>query len=455
MSIKKFFSLILLAFVAVAGTAQTPEAILQSLEKYPNHALATGSTYPSIPLGEIATAPEGFEPFYFSLVGRHGSRYERSDNRFDKICSIFHKADSLGILTPKGKLLKSHLDEILDAQKGRDGELTALGYNQWLGIGQRAAKNFGAIFNRGSVDAKSSTSLRCVLSMTAFNQSLKGYNPNLYIFQDASKKDLWFIRPLADNPNNPKEMDVIHEAYNKSINWSAERSKWAKGLDFSSFLSKITTNKELLLKKCGGKYQHRIARYTFNTLLFGENFEKGNRELLSQLFTPEELRNIYVYNTSHWLYNVVGRGNEVVEMKASFMRPLIEDILDRANEAIDGKNPNVANLRFTHDSYVAPLLSVMGYDGCTPQFNQDLEVATTSFNFGTVVPMAANLQIILYRNKEGKIFVRSLVNERDAYLPIKCATAPFYPWSDFCKHIQKNMKELDKSQQRVFKKYRY
>jgi hypothetical protein len=67
--------------------------------------------------------------------------------------------------------------------------------------------------------------------------------------------------------------------------------------------------------------------------------------------------------------------------------------------------------------------------------------------------MAANLQIVLYRNKKGEVLVRSLLNERDAYLPIKCKTAPFYPWSDFCNHINNNMNYLDGVQKRVLQKH--
>ena len=84
---KRFFFLITALAAVVIATAQTPDAVRESIRKYPNLALPTYSTYPSIPLGEIATAPEGFEPFYFSLVGRHGSRYDQSGKSFRKALS--------------------------------------------------------------------------------------------------------------------------------------------------------------------------------------------------------------------------------------------------------------------------------------------------------------------------------------------------------------------------------
>ena len=450
---KRFFLLLSALAAVVIATAQSPEAVLESIRKNPNLALPTYSTYPSIPLGEIAAAPEGFEPFYFTLVGRHGSRYDRSERHFKSILSVYRKADSLGILTEQGKHLYAHIAEIEAAQEGRSGELSELGYNQWLGIAHRAYKNFAPIFAEGSIEGKSSTSLRCLLSLVAFNQGIKEHSPQLAIYQQARKSELAIVRPLYDNPNTPELARKIHKECGEKGEWNKNLSVWVKESDASSFLSKVTTDRKRLIKECGGKSYFNVLRYSFRALLFGENFELGDRKLLTELFTPEEMYRIYVHQTAKWVNTSVGRGKDEVEMYSSFMRPMVDDIVDKCNAAIEGKNPHKANLRFTHDSYVGPLLSVMGYEGCVPQYNTDIELATTSFNFGTVVPMAANLQIVLYRNKRGEVLVRSLVNERDAYLPIKCATAPFYPWKAFCKHLEENFKELEKVQKKVLKQY--
>lgn len=450
---KRFFLLLSALAAVVIATAQTPEAVRESISKYPNLALPTYSTYPSVPLGEIEAAPEGFEPFYFTLVGRHGSRYDQSERRFKSILSVYRKADSLGILTEQGKHLYAHIAEIEAAQEGRSGELSELGYNQWLGIAHRAYKNFAPVFAEGSIEGKSSTSLRCLLSLVAFNQGIKEHSPQLAIYQQARKSELAIVRPLYDNPNTPELARKIHKECGEKGEWNKNLSVWVKESDASSFLSKVTTDRKRLIKECGGKSYFNVLRYSFRALLFGENFELGDRKLLTELFTPEEMYRIYVHQTAKWVNTSVGRGKDEVEMYSSFMRPMVDDIVAKCNAAIEGKNPHKANLRFTHDSYVGPLLSVMGYEGCVPQYNTDIELATTSFNFGTVVPMAANLQIVLYRNKRGEVLVRSLVNERDAYLPIKCATAPFYPWKAFCKHLEENFKELEKVQKKVLKQY--
>lgn len=447
---KRCFTLLFSLLLAVFAFAQSPEAIRKSLSENPNIAYPVYSTYPSIPLGEIAPTPEGFEPFYFSLVGRHGSRYEKSGSRFDKVSATLNKAHELGILTKDGELLRERVNAIATAQKGHDGELAHIGVEQWRAIAQRAYSRFSKVFDGGSIEGKSSTSLRCIFSMATFNDAIKEKNPKIAVHQQARASEQYIVRPISKYPMS-KEIEEALKEYEKDNEMNKVRRAWERSYDASKFLSKITTDSRRLLVECGGKRDERIMRYSYITLLFGENFGLGDRELLKRLFTVDDLYYIYVYQTSAWTNKSMGRGNEYVEVHQLYSKAMISDIIDKCNEAINGTNPHSANLRFSHDTQIGPFLSAMGYEGCAPQWSDDIETMTTSFNLGAVLPMATNLQIILYRNKAGKVFVRSLLNERDATLPIKCKTAPFYPWSTFCKYVAGNLDLLKKSEERVLK----
>ena len=449
---RSFLTSILAVVFALSVSAQNPDAVRKSLESYPNLANPVASTYPSIPLGEIASTPEEFEPFYFTMVGRHGSRYEQDNKRFAELRAMLDKAYELGILTKDGEVLRTRATAIHKAQEGHDGELSELGVEQWRGIAHRAYNNFGKVFDQGSIEAKSSTSLRCVLSMAAFNDAIKEKNPTIKVKQQARKSELWIVRPLANNPAVSKRTKELCAEYHKQGEWNKARKEWEQAYDGSAFLAKITTDSKRFIDECNGKSSGRVVRHAFISLLFGENFGLGDRELINRLFSIDDLYYVYVYMTSHWVNFTIGRGNEFVEARQSHMEVMVEDILDKCNAAIKGVNPNSANLRFTHDSYVGPLLSVIGYDGCVPQWNENIELAATSFNHGTNVPMAANLQIVLYRNKAGKVYVRSLINERDATLPIKCKTGVFYPWEVFEKYVSNNLKMLKKSEESILKR---
>ena len=433
-------------------SAQTPEAVRESIRKYPNLSVPTFSTYPCMPLEKVADAPKGFEPFYFSIVSRHGSRYEQHDKYFRRIVGIFHKADSLGILTAEGKRIHQKLVEILNIQKGRDGELTSLGYEQLRLIGNRAYKNFPQIFSgECSIDGRSSTSHRCVFSMVAFVQGLKENNPAIKVDQRASRSELPTIRPLVDNKErSPQYFQDYHKAYYNKGNFK-ELKEWEREQRTPDFMSKITTDRERLLKECGGRYDFSVMHNTLKTLLFASNFSVDCSELIERNFTLDELYMTYISAAYKWVCNSASVGHEIVETRMSCMRPLVEDIFARANAAIKGENPNVADLRFTHDSYVVPLQSYMGYENSCGVYDVDIEKAATSLALAPMIPMGANVQFILYRNKAGKVLVRTLVNERDATLPIKCKTAPFYEWDDFCEFVTKRMDKIDVTRDKVLK----
>ena len=207
---KRFITLALSLLVAVTLSAQSPEAVLKSIEQYPNRAVTIGSTYPSVPLGEVANAPKGFKPFYFSMVGRHGSRYEIPQHlTCREAIQILDKADNLGILTEEGKALHKQIGAIWKVQQQNYGELSAVGVRQWEGIATRAYNRFGEIFRSGEIEAKSSTTMRCVLSMVSFNQAIKGLYPKANIHQNSRKVELGILRPFANNKSTSKELKEL------------------------------------------------------------------------------------------------------------------------------------------------------------------------------------------------------------------------------------------------------
>ena len=178
---KRFITLTLSLLVSLTVFAQSPKEVLESIRKYPNLSHAIASPYPGAPVDKMADAPKGFKPFYFSLTGRHGSRYELKKNGFNSVCTILNKAHDMGILTKDGELFYDQAKRIAKAQEGHDGELSSVGIEQWHNIAERAYKNFGKVFKSGSIEAKSSTSLRCVFSMVSFNNAIKGKVPSIKI----------------------------------------------------------------------------------------------------------------------------------------------------------------------------------------------------------------------------------------------------------------------------------
>ena len=165
---RKLLTTIIALAVATIALAQSPEAIRKMIRENSNFSIPTITTYQNVPIEKIAPSPKGYKLFYYSLTGRHGSRYELKDSTFVYTCDIFNRAAKLGILTEEGERVRKILNRATAEQRGKGGELTSLGQVQWRGIGRRAYQNFGALFDTGSIEAKSSTKMRCVFSMVSF-----------------------------------------------------------------------------------------------------------------------------------------------------------------------------------------------------------------------------------------------------------------------------------------------
>lgn len=449
--------IILLATALAAtltATAQTPDAIRQMIRRNANFAEPTVMPYENIERGELSKAPRGYKPFYFTMTSRHGSRYEQHDEAFTSTMEIYDRAAKLGILTPQGEEIRQILNRATADQVGKAGELTALGQKQLRDIGRRAYKNFGEVFRSGALEGKSSVYLRCIFSMVAFIDGLKEKHPTLQADIEARESNMKLMRPLMQHPNSPKYVSDYCRNNSNHGAWKKRSKAWADKQDISSMLSKVVTRPERLVEECGAASLFEFANDTHHLLLFAQNLGFDTQELLERTFTLDERYAFYIVKTLRWLHWTAGVGHPIVETFASYIRPLAEDIIEKAQEAVDGTNPYVANVRFTHDSFLAPLLTVFGYKDLVPQYSDDWERAATSVPFSTVIPMGANLQMVLYRNKAGEVLVRSLMNENDVYLPIDSPTAPFYKWEDMKKLAYDNLAKLDATRERMLPEIR-
>ena len=361
---------------------------------------------------------------------------------------MLEKADSLNLLTEVGKQALGYVREAYAKQQGNNGQLSALGAKQLREMGARTAQRFPEIFkNGGLLHARSSDRQRCKDSRENFVKSLCEAYPTLKVENSSTEQDMFILRPLQrySTPLYTKEMVEAYDKHAKRGEWRAVRREWGNKQDFTSALRVITHSPEQFLaatKTHSFHFMHRL----FCILHFALNFEVGSDEFLSSIYTDEQRYAMYIFSTYANVSYYGSVGHPYMDLRQACMRPLIEDIIAYGDKAIKGENgETVAHLRFSHDSYFIPLIIALGYEGYTPRYMaNDVEGAATSINYSMLVPMGASFQMVFYRNKRGNVLVRTLINERDATLPIKSATAPFYRWEDMCKLFQKRMAEFDK-----------
>ena len=209
-----------LAF-AMPMTAQTPQ------EDFKRDITLSGSNYVAYrgPQKQLTPAPKGYKPFYLSHYGRHGSRFMIGKKAYDVPYFSLLKAKQEGKLTAKGEETLAKVKMIREEAKGRDGELTPLGALQHQGITRRMMERFPEIFaGNTNIEARSTTVIRCILSMENGLQQMLRMNPKLHIFHDASEHDMYYMNlgdRHLDSLKNCVGIKVVQQEFaQKHINCS-------------------------------------------------------------------------------------------------------------------------------------------------------------------------------------------------------------------------------------------
>lgn len=161
-----------------------------------NNIAVTGGVYYAYPVPQKAQtkAPKGYEPFYISHFGRHGSRWLINDEEYSSILKVFAKAHEAGTLTPLGENVRHRLDIVWADAEGHGGDLSPVGVDQQRGIAERMFHSFPEVFKgKPEISARATLVIRCVLSMDAFCERLKEFNPQLRIERESSQKYMNYL----------------------------------------------------------------------------------------------------------------------------------------------------------------------------------------------------------------------------------------------------------------------
>ena len=110
-------------------------------------------------------------------------------------------------------------------------------------------------------------------------------------------------------------------------------------------------------------------------------------------------------------------------------RKLLKNIIESTDTAILSRKPSV-NLRYGHDGILINLITLMEIDDFGQQFNSIEEAEDAGVRSFDLIPMAGNIQLVFYRNADGDVLVKCLLNEQERRLPAKPVSGPFYRWSD-------------------------
>lgn len=419
----------LLAAVLIAVSAPVTNAQPYKLSFQENRERAAGiyHYYEYVPSPQTP-APKGFKPFYISHYGRHGSRYHSGAGYFGPALKGLDTCRADGLLSPEGERLWQQLDTLFGEHQGMFGMLTERGAQEHRAIGRRLLEYAPEVFRsrkgRNEIDAVSSYWPRCLVSMTNFTTALQERTDGLVFHYATGPKYLDYI-----------SMNLNMDGVTRRSNSFVATLKAAK-VPYDRFFSALFSNPQRALERIPDP--EGFMRSVFESGCISPNTE--HRPDIFSHFTDDELAGEWILHNDKMYYRY-GISAEEGDIVRAIAKPLIADIVARADEAVRPGSRRAADLRFGHDVGLLPLIGTIGIRGMERPF-PSADVHTHWFSF-EMIPMASNLQLIFYRNRKGDILVKLRYNEQETTIPaLQTATGPYYRWEDLRAYLVRTETEI-------------
>lgn len=362
----------------------------------------------------LTPAPKGYEPFYMSHYGRHGSRWLIGEGDYTTPLNILRDAHEAGKLTAEGEAVLKKLEDFFPTTVKRLGELTTVGERQHHGIGSRLARNFPEIFKAKNVpiDARSTVVIRCILSMEAECEELAAANPTARIHNDVSESLQYYL--------NQGWSDRLRQA---SREGRKVRNQYEQKYSHPERLMKLLFNDQQYV------YDNIRASSLMRQLFeIAANMQSHDTDIeLYSLFTDEETYDQWRMRNIGWYLDYAAAPQTGAIMPFSQLN-LLKNIIETA----DTVRQTQATLRFGHEVCVMPLACLLELGQCGAQV-ENLDTLDRVWRNYRIFPMACNIQLVFYRPKKGKkgdVLVKALLNEREMTMPGKPVSGPYYRWDD-------------------------
>lgn len=394
-----------------------------SIEEIRLNPLKAGGIYLAYPVSESLNTPPpaGYEPFYISHYGRHGSRYLIGDNDYLWVTRLMERADSANALTPLGKDVTSRLRRLWPMVEGRGGDLSPLGERQHREIARRCITAFPQAFpDNAEISARSTVVMRCALSMCAFAEGLKELNPDLVIPREASMRNMDYLNYHSPQSNYYTRSDG---------DWAEENRKFKVAMTNPGRLTASLFSDTMFVHRNVNPEALMWGLYWIAVDM--QDIESGIDFM--DIFTPEELFDLWrAHNYSFYTTNCnhpLSQGLTVANAKN-----LLRNILDSAADKIDRGCVAGADLRFGHDGNLIPLAAILNLENCHASEGNPYKLHEVYSDF-KIAPMAGNIQIVFFRPAKSTspedVLVKFMLNEREIAVDgLKTSSFPFYPWPE-------------------------
>ena len=420
MKTKKLITTLLASLLCLGVYAQS------SLEEITANPAKAGGVYLVYPtqIEAQTKAPKGYKPFYISHYSRHGSRYLISNEDYTRALNLLQEAHEQHALTSLGEDVLQRLQQVFAEADGHGGDLSPLGVRQHRGIAERMYQNFPEVFkNNVNLSARSTVVLRCTMSMVAFCDRLQELNPTLHIAYEASPKYMSYLN--YQTPEANKFTD------SRNGPWVEEYRKFRESMIHPGRLMSILfTDNDFVLKKVNPS----TLMYDLYQITIGmQNIE--TKVSFYDLWQPQELFDLWQIGNYSFYVGAANHadGHGIVAANA---KHLLQNIVESADKAI-ATGEEAATLRFGHDGNVINLCALMQIENFGVAISDPRELYKVWANY-KVTPMAANVQLVFFRNDKNPndILVKVLHCEKEVHIPVQTDMFPYYKWSDVRNYFQ-------------------
>ena len=406
---------------ALPASAEEADSYAAAVAQEPGRALGLFHRYEFAEIRDTPP-PEGYAPFYVAHYGRHGSRYQLDKKAFAAIDAL-KAGKEAGVLSPAGEALLARLLPAALEHEGMWGMLSRLGAKEHETLARRLAGRFGEVFAGGGlVRCVSSTRPRCLASMANFSCALGREFPALeFSFETGERCMRTILHPYLPGEGRGPWLAAFDE---KVVRDNVEPSRI-----FLALFRDVPAARRVVPD---------LHRFAFDLFVAASAFESLSEELggadVRDVFAPEEWIALgRARSCIHYAH--MANCAEYGHCAAWSARDLALDIASKAREAIAGGGI-CADLRFGHDSGLRPLAGLVGIEGagdCSPAA-ESWKVCPSWKG----MPMASNLQIVLYRKTGAEPLAKILYNEEEKTLrgisPVFGGV--FYRWSDVEKRLE-------------------
>jgi len=370
-------------------------------------------SYMPYPEADVTACPDSLEPVMINHVGRHGARFPSSSRSIKAVQDAISRAQKAGTLTKTGQRLAELCDAITVATAGRWGALDSLGEAEQAGIATRMYRAWPSLFENGRVKAESSYSPRAIMSMYTFVHQLSRMDNRLEIITSSGRSNSTLLRPF--------DIDEYYKEYRAGDAWKAPLEELTNTAVTPAPLQRVLGEAFDL-----GSKEEMAALAMDEYAVVACAASAGIKVDASVFFTESEYNSLWsVANLRHYLqYSSSTLSTAAAEMAS----PLLRDLIDTTDaNAVEAPGASPVILRFGHAETLMPLLALMHLPGCYYMTNYFDTVGLHWRDF-YIVPMAANLQLILLKHKDnGRLYLRVDLNEKPVSL-IPGRTAVYTPW---------------------------